>query len=1036
MWKTGVGTKDPAQVKVKYKVAVPALLLLLLASSTASQPKCDKTPSNQGWRSSGDAGFRISIPGSPRLYRPKQQYDLFLFGTEQDPSGNVMDPIRKSFIDFVIVAESDLPATEIPSLGVFQIKPLDAMTKFSHKCSHAVEATSALNKEEVSVLWTAPEQGSGCIELKAMVVERKDKWHMDEGTLSYVICEDQSPISTSPTVEPCCACDEAKYEVIFEGLWSRHTHPKDFPKDEWQTQFSHMIGASHSINYDLWKYGEMATSSLTMLAEQGRTRKLEIDMKRSSRNIRSVIKARGLHQRSNIIGRTFAVFRTDKQNHLLSLVTKMIPSPDWIVGLSMENLCLANCSWVDGRVIDLYPWDAGSKSGLTYQQQGHETRPRETIHRITSCNPEDPASPFYDQTCAPIKPVARIHILKQREYKKQCVAGQGGQPPLNPSWSLPGDPQQNQIFNGAGIGPQVNSGDGSEYDYGEAQQEDGQYGQQEDGQYDSCQTSDWTRWTQCSSSCGSGSQSKDRHYLNSYSAQQAGCRVELFEKRTCRDLPPCDSRSYVEQRTFEPFSFNGDDMSGYVSPWNNKRLESGNLKKAPELLESEPESFSGRSYSYGGGVSYSPRTGSQASYVEPNVVVSNSEQALLAGYAKQKGYPPARNPPGSIKYNPYRSSGYYGYTYGGPSQQSYSGYDSDGIYQGDHGDVSSNCQVTEWGDWSHCSASCGSGVKTRSRRYMEIDFASCTEDLSESVQCDNDCDSQGSQPTLSPQGRQPTFSPQVLRQGQGIPKKCQVANWSQWSPCSRTCGDGYQIRTRLYLIPFAPDRTSCNIRLLGKQSCSMPNCPYGDSFDYSNMLDQIDYEDSMEQLADQYVEVAEDPYVEPIFHEVYQVKEPRQPFCLDEPDTGPCSAKVDRWYYNSTLESCHQFTYSYCAGNSNNFPNQEDCMRNCSTSAMYMLQAKALTREDYLNPPRTNCQVSDWSDWSSCSATCGKGWVTRTRSILSQPQNGGKKCPRKLSKRKKCRMMKCGEDHQNWYQGNYRMLQQQSREQRDKEMMA
>ena len=30
-------------------------------------------------------------------------------------------------------------------------------------------------------------------------------------------------------------------------------------------------------------------------------------------------------------------------------------------------------------------------------------------------------SPFFDVTCAPIKPVARLHILKQREYKKVCA---------------------------------------------------------------------------------------------------------------------------------------------------------------------------------------------------------------------------------------------------------------------------------------------------------------------------------------------------------------------------------------------------------------------------------------------------------------------------------------------------------------------------------------------------------------------------------------------------------------------------------------
>ena len=76
-----------------------------------------------------------------------------------------------------------------------------------------MEATSALNKEEVSVVWTAPPVGSGCIMLKAMVVERNDFWFMDDGALTYHICEDDSPMATPPVVEPCTACDEAKYEV-------------------------------------------------------------------------------------------------------------------------------------------------------------------------------------------------------------------------------------------------------------------------------------------------------------------------------------------------------------------------------------------------------------------------------------------------------------------------------------------------------------------------------------------------------------------------------------------------------------------------------------------------------------------------------------------------------------------------------------------------------------------------------------------------------------------------------------------------------
>lgn len=53
-------------------------------------------------------------------------------------------------------------------------------------------------------------------------------------------------------MEECCACDEAKYELTFEGLWSRHTHPKDFPSNGWLTRFSDVSFVylrMHGFNY-------------------------------------------------------------------------------------------------------------------------------------------------------------------------------------------------------------------------------------------------------------------------------------------------------------------------------------------------------------------------------------------------------------------------------------------------------------------------------------------------------------------------------------------------------------------------------------------------------------------------------------------------------------------------------------------------------------------------------------------------------------------------------------------------------------------
>lgn len=51
------------------------------------------------------------------------------------------------------------------------------------------------------------------------------------------------------------------------------------------------------------------------------------------------------------------------------LLTKFFyadPSPDWIVGVSRLELCLRNCSWVEHKVLNLYPYDAGTDSGIAY----------------------------------------------------------------------------------------------------------------------------------------------------------------------------------------------------------------------------------------------------------------------------------------------------------------------------------------------------------------------------------------------------------------------------------------------------------------------------------------------------------------------------------------------------------------------------------------------------------------------------------------------------------------------------------------------
>lgn len=49
--------------------------------------------------------------------------------------------------------------------------------------------------------------------------------------------------------------------------------------------------------------------------------------------------------------------------------------------------------------------------------------PADVIRRITSTKPSDYRSPFYDETGAPIKPLATLYITRKKLYGRSCDFG-------------------------------------------------------------------------------------------------------------------------------------------------------------------------------------------------------------------------------------------------------------------------------------------------------------------------------------------------------------------------------------------------------------------------------------------------------------------------------------------------------------------------------------------------------------------------------------------------------------------------------------
>lgn len=69
-------------------------------------------------------------------------------------------------------------------------------------------------------------------------------------------------------------------------------------------------------------------------------------------------------------------------------------------------------------------------------------------------------------------------------------------------------------------------------------------------------------------------------------------------------------------------------------------------------------------------------------------------------------------------------------------------------------------------------------------------------------------------------------------------------------------------------------------------------------------------------------------------------------------------------------------------------------------------EGQALTRPDAFSVPAVHGVWEEWSPWSLCSFTCGRGHRTRTR-MCAPPQHGGRACDGPETQTKLCNIALC-----------------------------
>jgi len=179
----------------------------------------------------------------------------------------------------------------------------------------------------------------------------------------------------------------ANYTIIFTSNWSEVTHPhptNNFPPN---AHWSKLVGATHNENIVFIEMGQNASPGIENVAELGNNTLFfdEINLAIDEGNSNQLIDGDNLPTSLGTI--IIEDLITSEEFPLLTLVSMIAPSPDWMIAINSISLLDINGEWINEISIDLYPYDAGTDSGLDYDSSNMDTDPQEPIASAQGVSP-------------------------------------------------------------------------------------------------------------------------------------------------------------------------------------------------------------------------------------------------------------------------------------------------------------------------------------------------------------------------------------------------------------------------------------------------------------------------------------------------------------------------------------------------------------------------------------------------------------------------------------------------------------------------
>ncbi|MDG5492992.1 spondin domain-containing protein [Psychroserpens sp. SPM9] len=172
----------------------------------------------------------------------------------------------------------------------------------------------------------------------------------------------------------------ASYDITFSSTWENETvdpvNGNSTAAIPGNAHWSNLVGATHNSNYTLVEMGTLASTGVKNVAELGHNDALMAEVMNEINNTSNANQwlQEPFSPFAAISSATLSNVVVSSDYPLLSLVSMIAPSPDWMIAVNGVNLRDGN-TWKNEIIIDLFPYDAGTDSGATYEAANQVTMP-------------------------------------------------------------------------------------------------------------------------------------------------------------------------------------------------------------------------------------------------------------------------------------------------------------------------------------------------------------------------------------------------------------------------------------------------------------------------------------------------------------------------------------------------------------------------------------------------------------------------------------------------------------------------------------